>query len=324
MNDDTSRAADPWRSESIELLADALAKAQAEIEIAPRSGDNAFKGYSYSTIADIRRACQGPLAKHGLSVAQLPSTSEDGSAIILRTVLMHTSGQWLSSTMQARCEGTDRAKAGVMDMQKVGSALTYMRKYALAAITGVAPDDEDDDGQATAGRDREPERRGGEPQRRPKQQQRPRGDRRQEQAPRHKAEETWAQFVSRTCDERRRRWHEAMKRARVPQADVHRPENQLPERDQVTQHVCSRALEAGTFAFEAIAKDDKPDARDPRKVWDAVSWLYDKRPLKARASVNAYLDTKERELRVRLGMDDLEDEPAGEPAAEAREAALAN
>lgn len=136
-----------WRSDEINLLVEALVKAQAEIEDAPRSGNNQFKGYCYATIADIRQATKEPLARHGLAITQLPFTTSDGQSIRLRSILLHTSGQWIASVLQARCEGVDKEKAGVMDMQKVGSAITYMRKYALQAMTGVAADD--DDGQAT-------------------------------------------------------------------------------------------------------------------------------------------------------------------------------
>lgn len=137
-----------WRSAEINHLALALVAAQAEIEDAPRSGNNQFKGYNYATISDIRAATKAPLANHGLAITQLPFTSADGCSIRLRSVLIHTSGQWIASELEARCEGVDKVKAGVMDMQKVGSALTYMRKYALSAMVGVAADD--DDGQATA------------------------------------------------------------------------------------------------------------------------------------------------------------------------------
>lgn len=65
----------------------------------------------------------------------------EGNVASLETILMHTSGQWVSMTGQAPV-----SKA---DPQGVGSVITYMRRYALAAVTSVVPD-EDDDGNAAS------------------------------------------------------------------------------------------------------------------------------------------------------------------------------
>lgn len=128
----------------IQELAKALALAQAEIKHAEKSAENpAFKRdgktLRYATLADVWDACREPLTKHGLSVVQSPSRAEHGVSVT--TLLMHTSGQWLESTLEVPVGGGTA--------QAFGSAITYARRYSLAAIVGIAPD-EDDDGNAAS------------------------------------------------------------------------------------------------------------------------------------------------------------------------------
>lgn len=135
----------------IHELAAALAKAQAEIKHAEKSAENpAFKrdgkALKYATLADVWDACRGPLTANGLSVVQSPARTDHGVSVT--TVLMHTSGQYLDSTLEVPVGGGTA--------QSFGSAITYARRYALAAIVGIAPD-EDDDGNAAS----VPEPRGG-------------------------------------------------------------------------------------------------------------------------------------------------------------------
>jgi hypothetical protein len=127
------------RSESINELAAALAKAQGAIQGAVKDSVNpAFKS-KYADLASVWDACRGPLAANGLSIAQLPAVQDDGR-VAVTTVLMHLSGQFLSTTFSIR--------PGKDDAHGIGSAVTYARRFSLAAMVGVAP--EDDDGNAAA------------------------------------------------------------------------------------------------------------------------------------------------------------------------------
>lgn len=120
------------QSENIAELAKALAAAQGEISHAVKDSTNPhFKSY-YADLASVWDAVRKPLSKSGLSVSQLPSS--DGTIHWLETTLLHSSGQFLTSRTPL---------IGCSDMQKYGSALTYARRYALAAIAGVAQDDDD-------------------------------------------------------------------------------------------------------------------------------------------------------------------------------------
>lgn len=91
----------------------------------------------YVTLAAIVEATTPAFAKHGLAIVQEAGRNEEG--VTVDTWLIHESG----ATMQF---GTLTIPLGDGKPQTVGSALTYGRRYALAAVCGLAPDD--DDGQA--------------------------------------------------------------------------------------------------------------------------------------------------------------------------------
>ena len=124
-------------SESLGQLAAALAAAQATMGHASKDGKNPHFKSSYATLAAVIEAIREPLSKQGIAFTSLAST--DGLTVSVETRLMHKSGEWLSST----------ATAAVRDAspQVVGSAQTYLRRYGLQAICGLAA--EDDDGEAT-------------------------------------------------------------------------------------------------------------------------------------------------------------------------------
>lgn len=141
-------------SDSIASLAAALATAQAEIKAAEEDrtasvqSDKAKYSYGYATLASVWDACRGPLSKNGLSIAQFPETAfatfspdERGGqkysppTVKVTTRLMHKSGEWMESEIVLKPDGDTP--------QKIGSAITYGRRYALSAMVGVAPDDDD-------------------------------------------------------------------------------------------------------------------------------------------------------------------------------------
>ena len=121
-------------------LASALAKAQGEILPAPKDADNPFFKSKYASLPAIREAMREAFAKNGLSVLQIPEV-HDGS-LHLHTILLHSSGQCL------KC-GTLSAEVDLTNPQKIGSAVSYFRRYSLAAISQTVGDT-DDDAQAVA------------------------------------------------------------------------------------------------------------------------------------------------------------------------------
>jgi hypothetical protein len=133
------------RSEQINELAAALAKAQGEIEGAVKDKNNPAFRSKYADLGAVWDAIRAPLAKNGLCVVQHPTRIDGG--VEVETVLMHSSGQWMSSTLAV--------PAAKQDAHGLGSATTYARRFALSAVCGVSP--VDDDGNAATGRQSPPE-----------------------------------------------------------------------------------------------------------------------------------------------------------------------
>ena len=128
--------------DNLNELAAALAAAQGEILPAPKDADNPYFRSKYASLPAVREAMREAFAKHGLSVIQMPEV--DAGRICLHTLLLHSSGQTLDC-------GTLSAEIDLTNCQKMGSAITYFRRYSLAAISQtVADDSEDDDGNAAS------------------------------------------------------------------------------------------------------------------------------------------------------------------------------
>ena len=123
-----------------------LAKALAEFQAAQtgleldKQGNRSQYASVGSVMTKVKQAAQ-----HGLSFSQLVDY-EDGVGTHLKTYIMHTSGE----------EKVGRYPIAVDDMtnnQKLGSAISYARRYALMAALGMAAGiqevefDDDDDGE---------------------------------------------------------------------------------------------------------------------------------------------------------------------------------
>lgn len=125
------------KSEDIKELAAALAKAQGQIEGAKKDTVNPFFKSKYADLASVWDAIRKPLSDNGLSIIQTtrPPTKEEDNFMVLNTTLMHSSGQWVSSAIPVVAKD--------QTPQAMGSALTYSRRYSLAAIVGVYQEDDD-------------------------------------------------------------------------------------------------------------------------------------------------------------------------------------
>jgi hypothetical protein len=136
------------KSESIKGLATALCAFQGEVKNPPKSADNPFYKSKYTTLDVLIDTAKPLLQKNGLSYLQ--SSSGDGERISVTTLLMHNSGEWIESDPLVL--RADKATA-----QGAGSAVTYARRYALAAVLGLASD-EDDDGNGAEPKKAEPKK----------------------------------------------------------------------------------------------------------------------------------------------------------------------
>jgi hypothetical protein len=129
------------KSEQINELASALAKAQGVFESAEMDSVNPHFKSKYASLGAIILAVKQGLSSNGLALSQMLIENEKGMA--LETTLLHSSGQWLSGSVPVILDK--------QNMQGLGSAITYAKRYAIAAILGVVAD-QDDDGEAAQGR----------------------------------------------------------------------------------------------------------------------------------------------------------------------------
>jgi hypothetical protein len=127
-------------SPTIGKLALALSKAQLKIEGAKKDASNPFFKSKYADLASVWDACHEALNENEIAIVQTTSNRE--TAIVIQTRLIHSSGEWIKGSL-----GLVPVKN---DPQGIGSAISYGRRYALAAIAGVCPID--DDGEAAMGR----------------------------------------------------------------------------------------------------------------------------------------------------------------------------
>lgn len=125
-------------SETLTKIAPALLKAQAEVGNAHNDSTNPHFKSKYASLASYIDAVVPVFNSHGLTITQAPAF--EGEYACVDTLVLHTSGEWMQS----------RAMSPISkrDPQGVGSAITYLRRYSLAALACIAQ--EDDDGNAAS------------------------------------------------------------------------------------------------------------------------------------------------------------------------------
>lgn len=112
----------------------ALATAAAELKNPLADRKNTHFGQKYATLQSVVDTVRPVLAKHGIAVVQEILTPEPGKVTII-TRLVHSSGEdhAIPTTWNA---GTN--------IQHLGAAVTYLRRYALCAALNIVGDDDDD------------------------------------------------------------------------------------------------------------------------------------------------------------------------------------
>jgi hypothetical protein len=120
-----------------------LIKAQGELKDAEKTGMNPHFGHGYSTLQDIFEVIKPVLQTNGLGFMQSPEAGSDEKVRSLKvtTRIFHTSGEWVESDISV-----DLSQAGP---QALGSAITYLRRYSITALLGVASEEDDDGNKAT-------------------------------------------------------------------------------------------------------------------------------------------------------------------------------
>lgn len=121
------------KSEQLDKLIPALIKAQGELEHAKKDSSNPHFKSKYADLATVLDTCKPALQANGFAITHQRESTESGEYLI--TTLWHNSGQFLSSRSKLM-----PTKA---DPQGFGSAITYLRRYDLSALIGLASDDDD-------------------------------------------------------------------------------------------------------------------------------------------------------------------------------------
>jgi hypothetical protein len=123
-------------SESIKQIAPALLAAQKQMTFAAKDSKNPHYKTKYAGLPQVIDAIKGPLNDNGITFLQTPSFfGIDDNKLVLVTRLQHESGEYIEDT--ATCPMPKQ------DPQGLGSAMTYLRRYSLAAICGLYQDDDD-------------------------------------------------------------------------------------------------------------------------------------------------------------------------------------
>jgi hypothetical protein len=124
-------------SEQLNELAAALSQYQATAKNPGNTARNPFLKNKYAPLNDILTMVRPELAKHGLSISQLVGGAD---TIGVTTMLMHKSGQYIADTVSLTPENSK----GLSVAQNAGVVITYLRRYGIAAILGIAGEDDTD------------------------------------------------------------------------------------------------------------------------------------------------------------------------------------
>lgn len=132
----------PTGADSIKKnLATSLAKAQAECQNVVMNKTNPHFRSRYADLSAVRDAIIPVFTKHGLSIIQAPTASEQ-YGFHLETRLLHASGEEIVWRFPLPGDFTK--------MQVIGSAISYARRYTISAIGAVASEEDDDGNASTA------------------------------------------------------------------------------------------------------------------------------------------------------------------------------
>lgn len=140
-----SASAPIWDGERAPLIKAMVAAQMACEAVLKGSSNPAFKS-RYADLAAVVEAVVPSLNRAGVAVIQSPFN--DGDLVTVTTILAHESGATLTNSLSMRPTKSDP--------QGVGSAITYARRYALLALTGAAPEDDEGNGASRVANDARP------------------------------------------------------------------------------------------------------------------------------------------------------------------------
>lgn len=127
------------RSENITNIAGALLKAQKSIGLAIKNEKNPYFKSSYADLKAVIDAVKEPLNENNITFLQAVNMKDGSEMPVVETILLHESGQFISSVSPVFC-------AKPNDPQAFGSGVTYTKRYALQALLGLPTSDDDAEG----------------------------------------------------------------------------------------------------------------------------------------------------------------------------------
>ena len=116
-------------------IASAMVGAMSELTDPPMDSKNPHFRNRYASLKSCLDTVRPVLARHGLVLSQFVVSSENGADRLV-TRLLHQSGQFVED------EGI--SLVGSDNMQKLGSAMSYGRRYGLLSVLGLVGDPDDD------------------------------------------------------------------------------------------------------------------------------------------------------------------------------------
>lgn len=130
-------------SETIIEIARALLEAQKKIGAAKKGATNPFFHSTYASLGDVMEACKDILNENGITILQPVMNNA------VETVLLHESGEWISSETPITPKLTKTTKENgdvvetLSDPQATGSAISYARRYGLQSMVFIPAEDDD-------------------------------------------------------------------------------------------------------------------------------------------------------------------------------------
>src|SRR5579863_3960508 len=131
-------------SEKVAAIATALAKAQTEltnpekamIGSAYNARTDSQQSFRYASLSSGLDIIRKVLGSQQIAVTQTTAIDSASGTVNLTTLLVHTSGEWISSDWPV-CQLSETATP-----RRMGAALTYARRYALFTMVGIAGEDD--------------------------------------------------------------------------------------------------------------------------------------------------------------------------------------
>ena len=131
-------------SESVAAIATALAKAQTELSNPEKAmvgtvhnhRSDTPQSFRYASLSSGLDIVRKTLGGQQIAIAQTTDIDQANGMVNLTTILLHTSGEWISSDWPV-CQLSEASAP-----RRMGAALTYARRYALFTMVGIAGEDD--------------------------------------------------------------------------------------------------------------------------------------------------------------------------------------